>query len=159
MYDMLPFPNITAKGAEEQVAQINNYLIQFKETLEFILTNISTENLSQDLITKLNDLGADIVKSNEDRDEQIQQMSNKTLTVSDVINSIAFNTALETVKPKQYLVSAEQIQVSEEPDGINIYAIQDSSGTVKKLQVKNGSTPTVNFSVNFATGNLEYTTS
>ena len=138
MYDMLPFPNITAKSAEEQVAQINNYLIQFKETLEFILTNISTENLSQDLIEKLNTLGADIVKSNEDRDEQLQQMSNKTLTVSDVINSNAFNAALETVKPKQYLVSAEQLQVSDEPNGINIYAIEDSSGTIKNFQIKNG---------------------
>jgi hypothetical protein len=159
MYDMLPFPTINARNTEEQVAQINNYLIQFKESLEFILTNISTENLSQDLIIKLNTLGADIEKSNEDRDDQIQQMSNKTLTVSDVINSIAFRLALENVTPKQYLVSAEQLQVSNEPDGINIYAIKDSSGKTKNLQVKNGSTPNVNFSVNFETGNLEYTTS
>lgn len=159
MYDMLPFPTINARNTEEQVAQINNYLIQFKESLEFILTNISTENLSQDLIIKLNTLGADIEKSNEDRDDQIQQMSNKTLTVSDVINSLAFKLALENVTPKQYLVSAEQLQISNEPDGINIYAIKDSSGKTKNLQVKNGSTPNVNFSVNFETGNLEYTTS
>lgn len=159
MYDMLPFPNITARNTEEQVAQINNYLIQFKESLEFILTNISTENLSQDLIAQLNTLGADIVKSNEDRADQIQQMSNKTLTVSDVINSIAFKLALDNVTPKQYLVSAEQLQSSKEPDGINIYAIEDSSGKIKNFQVKNGSTPNVNFSVNFETGNLEYTTS
>ena len=94
MYDMLPFPNITAKDTEEQVAQINNYLIQFKETLEFILTNISIDNLSQDLITKLNELGADIEKSIEERDDQIQQVSNQALTVSDVINSPAFALAL-----------------------------------------------------------------
>lgn len=159
MYDMLPFPTINARKTEEQVAQINNYLIQFKESLEFILTNISIENLSQDLIIKLNTLGADIEKSNEDRDDQIQQMSNKTLTVSDVINSLAFKLALENVTPKQYLVSAEQLQVSNEPDGINIYAIKDSSGKTKNLQVKNGSTPNVIFTVNFETGNLEYTTS
>ena len=43
MYDMLPFPNITSKTAEEQVAEINNYLIQFKESLEFILTSIAKD--------------------------------------------------------------------------------------------------------------------
>lgn len=117
MYDMLPFPNITAATPEEQVTQINNYLIQFKETLEFILTNISFDNLSQDVVNKLNTLGADIVKSIEDRDDQIQQVTSKTLTVSDVINSKAFEIALENAKPK------------------------------------------VEFTLNFDTGNLEYTMS
>lgn len=90
MYDMLPFPNITATNAEEQVAQINNYLIQFKETLEFILTNISVDNLSQDLIDRLNALGSDIEKSHKEREEEIQQVSGKMLTVSDVINSSTY---------------------------------------------------------------------
>ena len=159
MYDMLPFPNFTAKNTEEQVAQINSYLIQFKETLEFILSNISIDNLSQDLVSKLNTLGADIVKSVEDRDDQIQQVSNKALTVSDVINSPAFAMALDDVTPKKYLVSAEQIQTSEESEGMNIYAIEDESGEVKQFTVKNGKTPDVEFNVNFDTGNLEYTTS
>ena len=119
MYDMLPFPNINANDTGEQIIQINNYLIQFKETLEFILTNISTDNLSQDLIVKLNTLGADIEKSIEDRDDQIQQMSSKTLTVSDVINSSAFSSAV---------------------DGVVADAVKDTK-----------------FSVNFETGNLEYT--
>ena len=166
MYDMLPFPNITATTPEEQVAQINNYLIQFKETLEFILTNISTDNLSQDLINKLNSLGADIEKSNKERDDQLQQMSSKTLTVSDVINSNAFGLALNKVTPKQYLVSVEQIQASEEPNGVNIYAFKDGSGETKHLIIKNGKdgkngidgkTPSLSFSVNFNTGDLEYT--
>lgn len=117
MYDMLPFPNISATNAEELSSQINNYLIQFKETLEFALTNISPDNLSQDLIEQLNTLGADIEKSNEDRDEQINQISNNTLSVSDVINSDAFNLAVE------------------------------------------GKISSIKFSVNFETGNLEYTTS
>ena len=159
MYDMLPFPNLTAKTPEEQVTQINNYLIQFKETLEFILTNISTDNLSQDLVNKLNSLGADIQKSVEDREEEIQQMSNKTLSVSDVMNSPAFATALSKVTPKSYLVSAEQIQAADEPDGINLYAIKDASGKIETFTIKNGKTPDVEFNVNFDTGNLEYTTS
>ena len=96
MYDMLPFPNLNAKTTEEQVAQINNYLIQFKETLEFILTNISAENLSQDLVDRLNTLGADIEKSIKDRDEQMEQVASKSLTVSDVINSAAFSSAVKS---------------------------------------------------------------
>lgn len=159
MYDLLPFPNITATDATELMAQVNNYLIQFKETLEFILTNISTDNLSPDLITKLNDLGAEIEKSNEERDEQINQVTNNYITISDVINSSAFEQALDSAIPKKYLVSAEQIQASDEPEGINIYAIEDSSGEIKQFTVKNGSTPNIEFAVNFDTGNLEYISS
>ena len=155
MYDILPFPSITANDIKDLVAQTNNYLIQFKETLEFILMNISIENLSQELIDRLNALGADIQKSNEDREDQLQQISNKALTVSDVINSVVFKAAL----PQEYLVSVEQIQTSEEPEGINIYSIEDASGEIKNFTVKNGKTPNVEFLVNFTTGNLEYTTS
>lgn len=155
MYDLLPFPNFAATEASELTAQLNNYLIQFKETLEFVLTNISTDNLSPDLITKLNELGAEIEKSNEERDDQINQVSNNSITVSDVLNSSAFKQAL----PSKYLVSAEQTQSSDEPEGINLYVIEDSSGEVKTFTVKNGSTPDVEFSVNFNTGHLEYETS
>ena len=96
MYDVFNFPQITpSKPVEEQVVEIIQYLIQFKETLEFVLMNISTENLSQDLIDKLNTLGADIEKNKEDRDDQIKQVTDKTLSVSDVINSKAFELALE----------------------------------------------------------------
>lgn len=117
MYDMLPFPNITGTNAEELSSQINNFLIQFKETLEFALTNISTDNLSNDLIEQLNSLGAEIEQSIEERDDQLNQISSRTLSVSDVINSSAFD-----------------------------------------LAVKN-KISSINFSVNFETGNLEYTTS
>ena len=146
---------MNGKTVEEQVAELNTYLIQFKETLEFILTNISIDNLSQDIVNKLNELGAEIEKNNDDREEQIQQVSNKTLTVSDVINSPAFNEAI----PHKYLVSAEQVQASNEPEGLNIYAIKDESGKVETFTVKNGKTPNVRFSVNYSTGNLEYITS
>lgn len=160
MYDMLPFPNITGSTAEELKSQINHYLLQFKETLEFALTNISSENLSQELVAQLNSLGADIEKSNEERDELINQVSGKSgISVSDVINSDPFKEALKTAGPTKYLVSAEQITVSDEPEGINIYEIEDESGVVREFKVKNGKTPAVEFSVNFDTGNLEYTTS
>ena len=174
MYDMLPFPNITATTIEEQSAQINNYLIQFKETLEFILSNISTDNLSPALVDKLNSLGAEIEKTTEETTEQIQQVSNKAITVSDVVNSQAFISALESATPQQYLVSVEQVQASQESGGMNIYAIEDASGEIKQFTVKNGEkgeqgiqgvkgekgdTPNVVFTVDFNTGNLDYTTS
>lgn len=138
MYDLLPFPNIVGATIEEQTAQINNYLIQLKETLEFVLTDISVENLSQELVSKLNDLGADIEKSTEEQEDQLNQIANKTLTVSDVINSSAFETALDDATPKKYLVSVEQTQSSEEPEGVNIYAFEDGNGEVKQLTIKNG---------------------
>lgn len=138
MYDMLPFPNITGKTVEEQTAQINNYLIQFKETLEFILSNISTDNLSPELVEKLNSLGAEIEKTTEESAEQIQQISNREISVSDVINSQAFQSAVENAGPDKYVVSVEQIQTSKESDGINIYSVTDKDGTSHMLTVKNG---------------------
>ena len=95
MYDMFPFPTFAATSVEELASQINNYLIQFKETLEFELTNINTDNLSQDLIERLNTLGADVEKNNDEQIDQMSQMANKTLSVSDVINSSTFNAALD----------------------------------------------------------------
>lgn len=117
MYDMLPFPHISATNIEELSSQTNDYLIQFKETLEFILTNIGADNLSQDLTAKLNSLGAEVEKTIEETDDQFQQVALKTITVADVINSSAFDEEL-------------------------------------KNAISN-----VEFSVNFETGNLEYTSS
>ena len=87
MFDIFPFPRAIGHTPEEQIAEIVNYLIQFKETLEFTLTNISTENLSPDLINRLNELGAGIEKSIEERENEVAQLSGNTLTVSDVCNS------------------------------------------------------------------------
>ena len=98
MFDMLPFPNInSSKTPEDQVVELTHYLIQFKETLEFILTNISFDNLSQDVIDKLNSLGAEIEKNIKSQEEQIQQVSQKplNLTASDVINSDVFKAAMK----------------------------------------------------------------
>ena len=77
MLDLLPFPRLTGDTPEKQISELVNYLVQFKETLEFALMNISTENLSPELVNKLNELGAGIEKSNMDRDEGIMQISSK----------------------------------------------------------------------------------
>lgn len=99
MFDMLPFPRITATTPEEQIKEVLNYLNHFKETLEFILMNISTENLSPELVNQLNELGANIQKSNKERESEVSQLANKgggSLSIFDVINSEAFKQALKT---------------------------------------------------------------
>ena len=116
MVDMFPFPRVVGDTSEQQISELVNYLIQFKETLEFALANISTENLSTDLVNKLNELGADIEQSKANREEEVTQLSqNTTLTISDVVNSAIFENAVK------------------------------------------GEVSALTFSVNFETGNLEYT--
>jgi hypothetical protein len=107
MYDMLPFPNLNATSIEELSFQTNNYLIQFKETLEFILTNIGPDNLSSDLVEMLNSLGAEVEKTIEETDEQFQQVAGKTITVADVINSPAFEEALNKETKVEFTVNFE----------------------------------------------------
>jgi hypothetical protein len=96
MQDRLPFPHITARTPEEQLMQVKDYLFQFKEELEFILSNISADNLSNELVDKLNSLGAEVKKEAEDRDEQFQQ---SVLSVSDVFNSPTFKYELAKAIP------------------------------------------------------------
>ena len=78
MVDMLPFPRIVGDTSEKQIEEVVNYLIHFKETLEFALMNISTENFAPDLVNKLNELGANIEQSNKAREEEITQLSQNT---------------------------------------------------------------------------------
>lgn len=87
MVDMLPFLRIIGNTPEGQIGEIVNYLTQLKETLEFTLMNISIDNLSPDLINKLNELGANIEKSQVDRVDELAQISRNSLTISDVCNS------------------------------------------------------------------------
>lgn len=95
MVDIFSFPRITGNTPEEQIAELSNYLIQFKETLEFTLNNISAENLSPDLINKLNELGADIEKSKEERESEVAQITTNSLTIPDVCNSDLFQMAVK----------------------------------------------------------------
>ena len=58
-------------------------------------TNITTENLSPDLVNKLNELGANIEQSKAERESEIAQISKgSSITVFDIINSPAFNKAI-----------------------------------------------------------------
>ncbi len=97
MMDILPFPKVIGSTPKEQIQELISYLIQFKETLEFALMNISEENLSPDLVKMLNGLGVDIENSRTERESELAQVSSKgsLITVFDVINSDAFNTKLK----------------------------------------------------------------
>lgn len=75
MIDLLPFPRITGDTPEKQVSELVHYLVQFKETLEFALMNISIDNLSPDLVKKLNELEANIKQSNEEKESELAQIS------------------------------------------------------------------------------------
>ena len=101
MLDMLPFPRITeSKTEKQQIAELVSYLTQFKETLEFALMNISSDNLSPELVNKLNSLGADIERSNTVREDEVAQVKAQALTVSDVCNSDLFKLAIESETSK-----------------------------------------------------------
>ena len=86
MFDIFDYPNITSKKAEEQIKELQDYLVQFKETLEFALVNIGDENLSAELRAKLNGLGMDIETSKQEQEDHLQQMAGNTISVSDVLN-------------------------------------------------------------------------
>lgn len=96
MVDMFPFPSVAEGKPEKQIADIVNYLIQFKETLEFALTNISAENLSPELVNKLNEIGMNIDKSKEERTEEVAQISKNALTIPDVCNSNIFKNSVRS---------------------------------------------------------------
>lgn len=79
MMDMFPFPRVTGETAEEQISSLVSYITQFKETLEFALMNISEDNLSADLMGRINAIEEEIRKNKEDREEEVAQLANKVL--------------------------------------------------------------------------------
>ena len=129
MFDILPFPNITGETPEEQLDQINSYLIQLKEELEFILTSISADNLSMDLRQQLASLGADMDTNKTEQEIVNHQIINRTLTVDDVLSSSGFENARKEITdqiPKEYLMS-----VSEGSNGIVFQTANDGNKVLK----------------------------
>ncbi len=189
MYDILPFPNITASDVQGQVEQINNYLIQFKEELEFVLTNLGEDNLAESLVQTINALSESAGKTTDE--ETLQQVVQSGLRITDVINSNLFKG--ETIKnvkvngillerdadravnvpvPTEYIVGGQQTITSTVSGGVNVFTFANANGEIDTFEVRNGEkgekgdagamgadgkTPTITFSVNFNTGNLEYT--
>lgn len=77
VFDMLPFPNITSDKPEEQIKQLIDYLNQFKEDLEFILSAMQDNSIP--------------VKQIEDT---VNQVAYSTLSISEVVGSYAFKQAV-----------------------------------------------------------------
>lgn len=225
MFDTLPFPNTTAKDADERSRQTIDYLLQLREELVFILESIvageygrlSTQNVQPSVVEAVitrsessltvaevvnsavfKNIINNVKKESKDRDDNLAEADNAirqamteadnaiTQSVNAITQSVnALSQAINNVDkalgnlatelrqadstlqknintvegkiPTQYVKSAEQTQISNEPNGINIYSVTDASGTIHELKVRNGKTPTITMSVNFTTGNLEYT--
>lgn len=102
MNELLPSPHITALNDKEQIQQMRSYLFQLKESLEFILTNIGTENLSDTLLKDLKNMGMSIAEVQSDVDMRqkttVGLINESNLTVSDVINSALFEAEIQEVK-------------------------------------------------------------
>lgn len=124
MFDILPFPNITAKEPEERIGQVVDYLLQFKEDLEFILTNLTTDNLSPELQAKINSKTTKDVFS-DDQMEQLSQMRGG-ISVSDVLNSAAFKAYSDSVDKK----------IDGVLDGISFYLDYTTGELYYKLEEK-----------------------
>ena len=118
MFDTLPFPNMTAKDAEERSKQTIDYLLQLREELVFILDSIVSGDYGK--VTTQPEVANAM--------EEISKASDVGLTVAEVVNSAAFKGALNGVKES---IPAEVGKV------------------LGNLE----------FTVNFDTGYLEYTTS
>ena len=182
MYDILPFHNITATDAKEQVSQINNYLIQLKEELEFILTNISADNLSPELLSQIRSIGAEVKTTKEEQADATQQITQKMIGVSDVVTSDTFKEStisgvnvngkqlekdakgnVNVPVPTDYIQSGSQTTTSTEDGGENVYTFAKADGTTDTFKCRNGSkgtkgdTPVVTFNVDYGTGELLYT--
>lgn len=132
MFDILPFPNITGETPEEQLEQMNSYLIQLKEELEFILTRISVDNLSEDFRRQLASLGADISTNKTEQEVITQQIINRSISVDDVVDSKALENKLKDVRndiPTSYMVTA-----NDSDEGI-VFETADDGDKILKIEV------------------------
>lgn len=98
MFSELPMLTTHGETSEEKVAEIENYLYMLREALEMELSNIDTDNLSDDLIRRLEGLGVDISLQEKKTQDYIQQISQRTLSVRDVVESKMFADKLQEEK-------------------------------------------------------------
>lgn len=88
MFDTLPFPNMTAKDAEERSKQTIDYLLQLREELVFILDSIVSGEYGK--------LTTQVTQATEVIDK-VMNTSKDVLTIAEVINSAAFKAAINGV--------------------------------------------------------------
>ena len=90
MLDMFPYPNINANDVETIKKQINNYLINLKESLEFEFMKLSSENVSN-----RNSIESVINEMNTQNDDQMSQVSSRVISSSSDVKSAIEQTANE----------------------------------------------------------------
>jgi hypothetical protein len=82
---------------ETQIEELVVYLVQLKEELEFILSNISEDNLSEALRKRLEGLGVSIGASNKNRKDELLQVTSRLVSVRDVVGSDVFKEAVKNI--------------------------------------------------------------
>lgn len=97
MRDLLPFPLLRTKTPETQIEELVTYLVRLKEELEFILANISEDNLSEGLRKKLEKLGVEIGTSTNQREDELLQVTSKILSVRDIVGTDVFKEAVRDI--------------------------------------------------------------
>ena len=86
---MLKTAGKPVEAVQKGLQQIQKQAIQ-GYNIQGVGTTGSGRNLAGALV------GADVVKSSEEQTEQLSQIANKSLTVSDVLNSKAFETSVQS---------------------------------------------------------------
>lgn len=104
--DLFPFLRLMGDTPEKQIGEIVEYLMQFKEMVEFALGNISTDNLSPEFATKLSEIEGSVNQINKNREEDYAQIISKILKTSDIFNSEAFKSAVAE-ECKKYIEESE----------------------------------------------------
>ena len=97
MRDLLPFPMLRSTTPEAQIEELVIYLVQLKEELEFILSNISEDNLSEALRKRFEGLGVSIGASNKNRKDELLQVTSRLISVRDVVGSDVFKEAVKNI--------------------------------------------------------------
>lgn len=97
MRDLLPFPMIRGKLPEAQIEELVTYLVQLKEELEFILSNISEDNLSEGLRKRLNSLGESIGANTTKSEDELLQVTSKIMSVRDIVGTDVFKEAVRDI--------------------------------------------------------------
>lgn len=97
MRDLLPFPMLRATTPEARIAELEAYLVRLKEELEFILSNISEDNLSEGLKKRLNSLGESIGANTTKSEDELLQVTSKILSVRDIVGTDVFKEAVKEI--------------------------------------------------------------
>jgi hypothetical protein len=88
---------LRATTPERQIEELVVYLVQLKEELEFILSNISEDNLSEALRKRLEGLGVSIGASDTRREDELQQVTSKILSARDIVGTDVFKEAVRDI--------------------------------------------------------------